>query len=88
MFCCDVDGAVGESIGAPACPRNRIGPLRTHVSKGKREVQRKHLPFFESLAMGIIVDAADHEVGQVAIFMCYHVDETVLKYCQLILIMV
>ena len=38
--------------------------------------------------MGIIFYAADHEVGQVAVLMRYHVEETVLRYCQLVSIMV
>ena len=30
--------------------------------------------------MGIILNAADHEVGQVAVLMRYHVEETVLRW--------
>lgn len=50
---------------------------------GKQEEQRKYIPFFEILAMGVILYAANHEVRQVAILMCYHVDEAILTSCQL-----
>ena len=30
--------------------------------------------------MGIIFNTADHEVGQVAVLMRYHVEETILRY--------
>lgn len=82
MFCCDVDGAVGECITALAGPRNRKGILSPQFSKGKREEQRKDLPFFEFLAMWIVFHPVDHEVGQVAVFMCYYVDEAFLESCQ------
>ena len=79
---------MGECIAALACPGKRKGRLSTEVSKGKREEQRGYSPFFEFLAMGIIFYAANHEVGQVAVLMCYRVDETVLRSCQLAFIMV
>lgn len=50
---------------------------------GKQEEQIKYIPFFEVLAMGVILYSANHEVGQVAILMCYHIDEAVLRSCQL-----
>ena len=55
---------------------------RLSVQSGGRSERRseKYLPFFELLAMGIIFNAADHEVGQVAILMRYHVEETVLRF--------
>ena len=88
VFCCDVDGAMGEGIGALACPRNRKGRLNIQTSKEKREEERKYLPFFELLAMRVMFYTTDHEISQVAVFMCYHVYKTVLRSCQLIAMMV
>lgn len=88
VFCCDVDGAMRESIGALVCPRNRKGRLNIQTSKEEREEERKDLPFFEFLAMRVIFDTADHEISQVAVFMCYYVYKTILRACQLITIVV
>ena len=79
---------MGESIGALACPMNRKERLSIQTSKEKREKERKDLPFFELLAMRVVFDTADHEISQVAVFMCYHIYKTVLRSCQLITIMV
>ena len=60
----------------------RLSVQKWRYKSGGRSERRseKHLPFFEFLPMGIIFDAADHEVGQVAILMRYHVEETVLRF--------
>ena len=87
VFCCNIDGAMGERTGALACPSNRKRRLNIYSSTEKREEERnKDLPFFEFLAVGIIFYTANHEISQVAVFMCYHVYETVLRYGQLITI--
>ncbi len=71
---------MSKSIGAFACPRNRKGCLSALALRREQEAQRKGLPFFEVLAMGVIFYATNHEISQVAVFMCYHIDKTVLKF--------
>ena len=38
--------------------------------------KRGYLPFLEVLAVGIVLDTVYHEIGQVAVFMCYHIYKT------------
>ena len=58
------------------------GLVSNQVLRENQEKQRQQIPFFEVLAMRVIFDAGNHEIGQVTVFMCNHVDKTILKPCQ------
>ena len=76
MFCCDVDSALCESVIAFTCPTYWKRRFNHDVLRGESK-REEYLPFFEVLAVGIVLYTVDHEIGQVAVFMCYHIYETI-----------